>query len=135
MLRMFLKAGYVISKVDRVYVDHKMYEPLIEELYGICKNIVLEVASWLRQLYFSILLKLKNHNYECCRQNNIICYMYKRSEIVCKLRAAYIAIVSTAGYIVQFMPIRNAKSMTSGYNQAISHPAKYKVYLHQDVLL
>ena len=77
MLRMFLKAGYVISKVDRVYVDHKMYEPLIEELYGICKNIVLEVASWLRQLYFSILLKLKNHNYECCRQNNIICYMYK----------------------------------------------------------
>ena len=39
-------------------------EPLIEELYGICKNIVLEVASWLRQLYFSILLKLKNHNYE-----------------------------------------------------------------------
>ena len=77
MLRMFLKAGYVISKVDRVYVDHKMYEPLIEELYGICKNIVLEVASWLRQLYFSILLKLKNHNYEYCRQNNIICYMYK----------------------------------------------------------
>ena len=64
MLRMFLKAGYSISKVDRVYVDHKMYEPLIEELYGICKNIVLEVASWLRQLYFSILLKLKNHNYE-----------------------------------------------------------------------
>lgn len=38
MLRMFLKAGYVISKVDRVYVDHKMYEPLIEELYGICKK-------------------------------------------------------------------------------------------------
>lgn len=39
------------------------------------------------------------------------------------------------GYIVQFMPIRNAKSMTSGYNQAISHPAKYKVYLHQDVFI
>ncbi|MGQ0514975.1 glycosyltransferase, partial [Bacillus sp. D-CC] len=34
------------------------------------------------------------------------------------------------GYIVQFMPIRNAKSMTSGYNQAISHPAKYKVNIH-----
>ncbi|MBU5221142.1 glycosyltransferase family protein, partial [Vibrio cholerae] len=39
------------------------------------------------------------------------------------------------GYIVQFMPIRNAKSMTSGYNQAISHPAKYKVYIHQDVFI
>ncbi|MBJ8111945.1 class I SAM-dependent methyltransferase [Bacillus cereus group sp. N6] len=38
MLRMFLKAGYSISKVDRVYIDHKMYEPLIEELYGICKK-------------------------------------------------------------------------------------------------
>ncbi|PDY53227.1 SAM-dependent methyltransferase, partial [Bacillus cereus] len=36
MLRLFLKAGYSISKVDRVYVDHKIYEPLIEELYGIC---------------------------------------------------------------------------------------------------
>lgn len=49
MLRMFLKAGYSISKVDRVYIDHKMYEPLIEELYGVCKNIVLEVASWLKR--------------------------------------------------------------------------------------
>lgn len=39
------------------------------------------------------------------------------------------------GYTIQFMPIRNAKSMTSGYNQAISHPAKYKVYLHQDVFI
>lgn len=39
------------------------------------------------------------------------------------------------GYVVQFMPIRNAKSMTSGYNQAISHPAKYKVYIHQDVFI
>lgn len=39
------------------------------------------------------------------------------------------------GYTVQFMPIRNAKSMTSGYNQAISHPAKYKVYIHQDVFI
>jgi hypothetical protein len=25
--------------------------------------------------------------------------------------------------------------MTSGYNQAISHPAKYKVYIHQDVFI
>ena len=66
MLRMFLKAGYSISKVDRVYVDHKMYEPLIEELYGICKKYRLEVASWLKQSYFSILLKQKNHSYERC---------------------------------------------------------------------
>lgn len=39
------------------------------------------------------------------------------------------------GYSVQFMPIRGAKSMTSGYNQALSNPAKYKVYLHQDVFI
>ncbi|ABS21267.1 MULTISPECIES: glycosyltransferase family protein [Bacillus cereus group] len=38
-------------------------------------------------------------------------------------------------YRIEFLPIRNAKSMTSGYNTAISHPAKYKVYLHQDVFI
>lgn len=41
ILRMFLKAGYVISKVDRVYIDHEIYEPLIEELYEICKKYCL----------------------------------------------------------------------------------------------
>lgn len=39
------------------------------------------------------------------------------------------------GYTIQFMPIRNAESMTSGYNKAISHPAKYKIYIHQDVFI
>ena len=108
MLRMFLKAGYSISKVDRVYVDHKMYEPLIEELYGICKNIVLEVASWLRQLYFSILLKLKNHNYECCRQNNIVTCINDR-KLYANCVRHILQLLVPPGYIVQFMPIRNAK--------------------------
>ena len=65
MLRMFLKAGYSISKVDRVYIDHKVYEPLVRSYMEFVRNIVLEVASWLRRLYFSILLKQKNHSYEC----------------------------------------------------------------------
>lgn len=39
------------------------------------------------------------------------------------------------GHHVQTLPIRDVKSMASAYNQAISHPAKYKVYLHQDTFL
>ncbi|ABS21268.1 glycosyltransferase family protein [Bacillus cytotoxicus] len=39
------------------------------------------------------------------------------------------------GYRIQILPIYGAKSMTSAYNQAISHPAKYKVYLHQDTFI
>lgn len=38
-------------------------------------------------------------------------------------------------YKVEFLPILRAESMTSGYNKAVSHPAKYKVYLHQDVFI
>lgn len=38
-------------------------------------------------------------------------------------------------YQVQILPIYNTTSMTSAYNQAISYPAKYKVYLHQDTFL
>ena len=38
------------------------------------------------------------------------------------------------GYQVECLPIRNASSMTEGYNKAMSESdAKYKVYLHQDV--
>ena len=37
---------------------------------------------------------------------------------------------------VEFLPIRNAVSMAAGYNLAMKKSdAKYKVYLHQDVLL
>lgn len=32
-------------------------------------------------------------------------------------------------------PIRDAQSMASAYNRALSYPAKYKVYIHQDTYL
>ena len=36
---------------------------------------------------------------------------------------------------IEFIPVRNATSMTSGYNQAMKiSNAKYKIYLHQDTL-
>ncbi|MEK5300435.1 class I SAM-dependent methyltransferase [Bacillus sp. FSL R10-2201] len=38
MIRMFFKAGYSISKVDRVYVDYKTYQPLIGELHEVCQK-------------------------------------------------------------------------------------------------
>ena len=40
------------------------------------------------------------------------------------------------GMTVEFIPIRSAASMTSGYNKAMnSSDAKYKIYLHQDTLI
>lgn len=40
------------------------------------------------------------------------------------------------GYEVEYLSIRDAKSMTSGYNEGMrSSDAKYKVYLHQDVFI
>ncbi|GAF21697.1 MULTISPECIES: glycosyltransferase family protein [Shouchella] len=40
------------------------------------------------------------------------------------------------GYTVEKIAIRNAKSMTSGYNEALQQSnAKYKVYLHQDTMI
>lgn len=40
------------------------------------------------------------------------------------------------GYEVEKIAVRDAKSMTSGYNRAMnSSDAKYKVYLHQDTLI
>jgi hypothetical protein len=38
-------------------------------------------------------------------------------------------------YVVELLPIRGAKSMTAGYNQALLNDAKYKIYLHQDVFI
>ena len=36
----------------------------------------------------------------------------------------------------EFLPVRGAASMAAGYNQGMkATDAKYKVYLHQDVLL
>lgn len=40
------------------------------------------------------------------------------------------------GMTAEFIPIRGASSMTSGYNRGMSSTnAKYKVYLHQDTLV
>ncbi len=39
------------------------------------------------------------------------------------------------GYHVEVLPIRHASSMTSAYNEAITHPAQFKIYLHQDTLI
>ncbi|NRU88044.1 hypothetical protein DFH41_002631 [Clostridium beijerinckii] len=40
------------------------------------------------------------------------------------------------GIEIEIIAIRNAKSMTSAYNEAIQKSdSKYKVYLHQDVYI
>lgn len=40
------------------------------------------------------------------------------------------------GYVIEIITISDAKSMTSGYNKAMSKTdAKYKIYLHQDVYI
>ncbi|WP_353854245.1 glycosyltransferase family protein [Bacillus sp. Bos-x628] len=39
------------------------------------------------------------------------------------------------GYHVEVFPIREASSMASGYNKALTHPAQFKIYLHQDTLI
>ncbi|EEK80061.1 hypothetical protein bcere0009_10680 [Bacillus cereus R309803] len=39
------------------------------------------------------------------------------------------------GYAVRIFPVRDEKSMANAYNQALSYPAKYKVYIHQDTYL
>ncbi|WP_074011065.1 glycosyltransferase family protein [Numidum massiliense] len=38
-------------------------------------------------------------------------------------------------YIVDLLPIRGASSMAAGYNLALRHEAKYKIYLHQDTFI
>ena len=41
-----------------------------------------------------------------------------------------------SGMAAEFIPIRGAASMTSGYNEGMrSSDAKYKIYLHQDTLI
>lgn len=48
----------------------------------------------------------------------------------------YIKSLKTGNFIIEIIPIFSAKSMTSGYNQGMKmSDAKYKVYLHQDVLI
>lgn len=38
MLRLFFNSGFNIKNVDRIYVDHDSYLPLIEDLSEICKK-------------------------------------------------------------------------------------------------
>lgn len=39
------------------------------------------------------------------------------------------------GYGIDFVCIRGAKSIASGYNEALHHRFKYKIYLHQDTYI
>jgi len=39
------------------------------------------------------------------------------------------------GYEIDTLAVRNVKSITEGYNRALKDPAKYKIYLHQDVFI
>lgn len=39
------------------------------------------------------------------------------------------------GYKVEMLPVYGAKSMVAGYNSALQHEAKYKIYLHQDTFI
>ncbi|WP_345943252.1 glycosyltransferase [Bacillus cereus group sp. N6] len=36
---------------------------------------------------------------------------------------------------IEFLSLKNVNSMASGYNQALQHNAKYKIYLHQDTFI
>lgn len=49
----------------------------------------------------------------------------------------YIARISIpAGYEIEYIIIRDASGMTEGYNRAMrASDAKYKIYLHQDVMI
>lgn len=40
------------------------------------------------------------------------------------------------GYLLDVLTVKNADSMTSGYNAAMNETdAKYKIYMHQDVFI
>ncbi|MFD2328650.1 glycosyltransferase family protein [Cohnella sp. GCM10020058] len=39
------------------------------------------------------------------------------------------------GFTLQVLSVKNARSMAGGYNQAIGHPARYKIYMHQDTMI
>lgn len=46
------------------------------------------------------------------------------------------ALTLPEGYQIEMLSVRDAKSMTSGYNEAMHcSEAKYKIYLHQDVFI
>jgi hypothetical protein len=39
------------------------------------------------------------------------------------------------GYTIEFLAVKDAKSMAEGYNRALDHEARYKIYLHQDTFI
>lgn len=62
----------------------------------------------------------------CCNNESYLeeCSLYLRQLIV------------PDGYTMDILPIRNATSMTAGYNEGMhASNARYKVYLHQDVFI
>lgn len=64
----------------------------------------------------------------------IICYNDEIYLEECQLYIQQLQIPS--GYTVEFCTIKDAPSMTAGYNQGMnSSDAKYKIYLHQDVFI
>ncbi|MDT9027888.1 glycosyltransferase family protein [Rossellomorea yichunensis] len=44
-------------------------------------------------------------------------------------------LVIPTGFEVSYLRVTDVESMTAGYNQALHHPQKYKVYIHQDTFI
>lgn len=109
------------------------------------KNISHEMLSYLADLCIGELQKVKKDIcYECsnldlnrhsgkkiafilCVNNDV--YMRHALYFISKLKIPY-------GCEVEIFTIGDAKSMTSGYNEGMAaSTAKYKIYLHQDVMI
>ena len=70
--------------------------------------------------------------------NKKICFiMCSNDEFLARECQIYIEqLLVPENYEVEVLVVKDAKSMTSGYNEAMrASDAKYKVYLHQDVLI
>lgn len=70
--------------------------------------------------------------------NKKICFIIcTNDEVLLKECMLYINQLEVpVGYVTEVVPVKNAASMTSGYNMGMKNSdAKYKVYLHQDVLI
>ncbi|OOR06661.1 streptomycin biosynthesis protein StrF [Bacillus cereus] len=63
----------------------------------------------------------------------VICVNNEKLYEVCKFYISQLDIPDS--FTIEYLPIYNATSMTEGYNQALKHSAKYKIYLHQDVFI
>ena len=64
----------------------------------------------------------------------IICVNHERYFEECLYYLNHLSIPE--GYEIEILSIRDAASMTSGYNEGMkSSDAKYKIYMHQDVFI